>query len=137
MITVKVRKEEILEALVKHQERYQTTRAQLVEAYKKKATEYQVEFAEYVQKQAEDLLTEDDLEPTSPHLPEDKNGTYSDYIAMITSHMDSSIDLNHKSYSRLVLDKWDWIASHISTLSSYSLSTSTMLYASTVDTEVT
>jgi len=69
MITVKVRKEEILEALTKHQERYQTTRTQLVEAYKKKATEYQVLFAEYVQKQAEDLLTEDDHEPSSPHLP--------------------------------------------------------------------
>jgi len=121
VITVKVRKEEILEALAKHQERYQITRAQLVEAYTKKAAEYQILYAEYVQKKVANTLTNDEHEPERPYLSEDRNETYVSFIAMVRSHMDSSIDLDYKEYTKLVLDKWDWIDSHIAGLTAFNL----------------
>ena len=128
MITVKVRKEEILEALAKNQERYQTTRVQLVEAYKVKATEYQILFATYVQKRADDTLTEDDHEPGSPYLPEDRNKDYVAYIAMVTSHIDASIDLDYQGYRKLVLDKWEWMQSHVAAITNYNLADAAIMY---------
>ena len=128
MITVKVRKEEILEALAKHQERYQVTRAQLVEAYKKKAAEYQVLFAEYAQKKATNTLTEDEHQPDSPYLSEDRNEAYASFIAMVRSHIDSSVDLDYKEYSKLLLDKWEWTTRYIAMLNAYDLTDAAAMY---------
>lgn len=128
MITVKVRKEEILEALAKHQERYQITRTQLVEVYKVKVAEFQIKFAEYAQRKAENTLDPDEHEPVSPHLLEDRNETYATFIAMVTSHIDASIDLEYTDYSKLVLDNWDWTTRHIATLSAYNLVDAAAMY---------
>lgn len=128
MITVKVRKEEILEALAVNQSRYRATRTQLVEIYKVKAAEYQVQFATYVQKKADGTLLDDEHEPSSPYLPESRDKIYDTFIAMIKSHIDSSIDLDYKEYSRIVLDHWEWMDSHISALAAFNLTDAAAMY---------
>lgn len=106
-------KEVLLEKLRKNKERYIETRKKLMEVFKKKEREYLKARAEYGAKVYEGTLTKDDKQPHPPSVPEDRTETYDMYIAMIESHCDKTLEIDNDDFSKLFMDKWDFIREHI------------------------
>ena len=50
------------------------------------------------------------------------------FIAMVRSHIDSSVDLDYKEYTKLLLDKWDWTTRYIAMLNAYDLTDAAAMY---------
>ena len=106
-------KEVLLERLRKNRERYTETRKTLIEVYRKKDEEYLKARAEYSKKIYEGTLTEDDEQPRSPSIPEDRTDTYDMYIEMIERHTIRTLEIDNMSFRSLYWDKWEFIREHI------------------------
>lgn len=121
---ITVGKEVLLEQLNKNKARYVDTREVLVTVYKEKVEEYQKEYAEYIQKVVDGLITEDDDQPFAPHIPEDRTETYNRYMTMIGCHCGDTLVIDDKMFNQLYHDKWGFITEHIAALNTWASDTS-------------
>jgi len=125
----------LLEKLRENRERYVETRKTLIEVYKKKNEEHQKAYAEYSLKVYEETLTENDEMPYPPSIPEDRTETYDMYVTMVDRHCGNTLEIDSGNFSKLYMDKWDFIKHHIGAMAMWaggdaSLATALTAYGS-------
>jgi len=109
-------KEVLLEKLRENKDRYVETRKTLIEVYRKKSEEYQRAYMEYSKKVVESALVEDEGRPYAPSIPEDRTETYNMYIEMVEKHCVDTLEIDSGNFSKLFMDKWDFIREHIAAM---------------------
>jgi len=114
--TTVIGKAVLLERLRENKVRYVATRKTLIKAYKKKDDEYKKAYREYSKKVVNSTLSDTERRPQPPSIPEDRTYTYTTYIEMIDRHCDETLVIDIDNFSKLFMDKWDFIRHHINAL---------------------
>lgn len=111
----------ILKELLVNFERYKESYEAVKEAYKIKYDAYRELHVEWTTKRLKGVLTdeEEEDEPVSPHLPTDRTDIYELYMAMLTTTTEEEVELTPDMFSKLVLDKWEFITRHITVMRSW------------------
>jgi len=120
-ITIGVDK--LLDKLKANKDRFVKSYDALLQAYAKKVTQYQKEYAHYTTKiivKAKKLST-DESQPTPPQKPEDRAKNYDFYIGMLENNQGQTITLSESVYKRLWNDLWDWTRSFVYSANAYGL----------------
>jgi hypothetical protein len=103
MLDIVMRKDDIIQVLKKHRDRFDKSFEALMEAWAKKNREY-----------TERALREE-LEENEgmPYKPKDRRPTYDFYIKFFSDHIENKIELDESHYKRLILDEWGWTRMHV------------------------
>jgi len=120
MEPIKIKNQTIINTLNKNKTRYTESIDALLEEWKKLNDSYQEEYREYSGKVYEQTLTDEDKEPCKPPKPNDKSKDYDFWLGYLATDLQEEQTLREDEYRRLILDQWNWMGSHVSTLKWYS-----------------
>lgn len=119
MEPIKVKNQTIIDTLNKNKARYGESIDALLEEWKKLNDAYQEEYREYSGKVYEQTLTDEDKESCKPPKPNDKSKDYDFWLGYLAADLQEEQTLREDEYRKLILDQWNWMGSHVSTLGWY------------------
>lgn len=97
----------------KHKVRFVKSFKAVKEAYEKRAKKYQEDYSKWLANGSKGN------QPQPPMAPVDRTKIYDFYLAMLTNHTETTIEIAETKFRELFLDEWSWLPRHVELLSAY------------------